>query len=190
MSSEEFAVGIVSGAVTGGIANGTVAVINGRNFWTGHRISIGAVGGIGGETAAVQSETSTTQQSASNQQSTNNQSTSTQQGTSAQQKTKPMQRHHFATNKNQKFTPKMERIALDYGLSLDGEWNIELLPHQGRHPDFYHRWVLEEMRGINSISNLSQSEFIRQFEIRVIEPVRQNPNMLYKRYWMELYFGL
>ena len=51
---------------------------------------------------------------------------------------KPLQRHHFLTDKNRKFTPRFKDITDKYGLNLDGDWNVELLPHQGRHPNDYH----------------------------------------------------
>jgi hypothetical protein len=42
---------------------------------------------------------------------------------------KPIQIHHFATNKNKFYTPKMNEIAKEYGLDLDGLWNKEVMPH-------------------------------------------------------------
>ena len=56
---------------------------------------------------------------------------------------KPYQQHHFATNKNKTYTPEMKRIAEKYNLDLDGDWNKELLPHMGKHPNYYHEWVIE-----------------------------------------------
>ncbi|MGE6259921.1 hypothetical protein ACQKCU_18915 [Heyndrickxia sporothermodurans] len=46
--------------------------------------------------------------------------------------TKPLQKH-YATNKSNKYTPKIESITKKYGLDLDDEWKKELLPHQGRY---------------------------------------------------------
>ena len=57
---------------------------------------------------------------------------------------KPLQNHHFATNKNEKFTPQFEEITKKYNLDLNGDWNIEKLPHQGRHPNDYHKFVLKK----------------------------------------------
>ena len=91
---------------------------------------------------------------------------------------KPLQEHHYATNKNKKFTPEMEKIAQKYGLNLDNEWNKDLLPHIGRHPNAYHEWVLEQMRIIDNMLNMNQQQFINQFEIRVKQPIRNNPDML------------
>ena len=97
---------------------------------------------------------------------------------------KPNQNHHFATNKNKQFTPEMQRIAEEYGLNLNDDWNTMSLPHQGRHPNAYHQWVLENMYDIRNTPNMNPELFKIQFNQRVIQPVRQNPNMLYKNYWL------
>jgi hypothetical protein len=39
----------------------------------------------------------------------------------------------------------MEAIADRFGLSLDDAWNTARLPHQGRHPNVYHEFVLRSM---------------------------------------------
>jgi hypothetical protein len=95
----------------------------------------------------------------------------------------PQQLHHFATNKSQKWTAQMEDIAGSYGLDLDDAWNKQLLPHQGRHPDAYHEWVLERMEEIDEIAQGDRGQFIQLFEELVIEPVQENPQMLRKSYW-------
>jgi len=100
-----------------------------------------------------------------------------------EQKSKPYQNHHFATNKNKKYTPEMEEIASHYGLDLNDSWNIEKLPHVGRHPNEYHNWILNQMREIDMTPGMNQEYFIQQFEIRVKQPVRNNPDMLNKNYW-------
>ena len=46
--------------------------------------------------------------------------------------TKPNQVHHFATNKSKKYTSQFESITKKYGLELDGDWNKQSMPHQGR----------------------------------------------------------
>lgn len=61
----------------------------------------------------------------------------------------PTQMHHFATNKNSKYTPMMKEITDKYGLDLDGDWNKAPMPHIGRHPNAYHLWVLNQMQTIN-----------------------------------------
>ena len=77
----------------------------------------------------------------------------------------------------------MEEIVKKYNLKLDDEWNIEKLPHRGRHPNAYHAWVLEQMRIIDMTPRMNQELFIEQFNLRVKLPVQQNPNMLRKNYW-------
>jgi hypothetical protein len=96
---------------------------------------------------------------------------------------KPTQEHHFATDKNKKFTPQMKAIASKYGLDLNEDWNKQSLPHQGRHPNAYHNFVLEQMRIIDAMPNMNQQQFINLFNLNVRQPVVNNPNMLYKNYW-------
>jgi hypothetical protein len=96
---------------------------------------------------------------------------------------KPSQEHHFATDKNKKFSPEMEKIADKYGLDLDDAWNKEFLPHQGRHPDAYHQFVLEEMRAADVAAAGDRPTFLRMFEQNVKDVVRQNPGMLTKEWW-------
>ena len=99
------------------------------------------------------------------------------------QPAKPVQKHHFATNKNKVYTPQMEKIANKYGLDLNGEWNMEKLPHQGRHPNEYHKFVLDQMKLIDRMPDMNQMKFIDHFEQKVKVPIRNNPDMLYKKYW-------
>lgn len=40
----------------------------------------------------------------------------------------------------------LEEIANRYELDLDDAWNKDLLPHQGRHPNAYHEYVLDSMK--------------------------------------------
>lgn len=98
---------------------------------------------------------------------------------------KPMQVHHFATDKNKTFTPEMDKIAGQYNLDLNGDWNKQALPHLGRHPNAYHQWVLDQMRIINAMPNMNQQNFIIQFDLMVKQPVIKNPDMLYKAYWQQ-----
>jgi len=95
----------------------------------------------------------------------------------------PTQTHHFATDKNSQYTLEMENIAQKYGLDLGGDWNKASMPHQGRHPNKYHEWVLNQMRTIDATPNMNQQLFIKQFNLNVRQPVLANPFMLRKKYW-------
>ena len=97
---------------------------------------------------------------------------------------KPNQIHHFATNKNKKYTPQFERITKKYGLDLDGNWNKKRLPHQGRHPNAYHEYILEQMKKCDNYAKGNQNKFLSSFE-KTKRKVVNNPDMLYKRYWNE-----
>ena len=46
---------------------------------------------------------------------------------------------------------------------------------------------LKEMNFITTIPEIDKTEFIQQFDLRVIQPVKQNPEMLYKKYWIDKY---
>ncbi|MBC2148025.1 hypothetical protein HCB26_09460 [Listeria booriae] len=100
-------------------------------------------------------------------------------------KVKPMQMHHYATNKSKTYTPQIEEVTTKYGLKLDDIWNKELLPHQGRHPNAYHDFILDNLKQIDEISQGDPILFKELFEAVKLE-VRNNPDMLYKEYWNQL----
>lgn len=77
----------------------------------------------------------------------------------------------------------MSDIADKYGLKLDGDWNKELLPHQGRHPDKYHKFVLEGMNKAADKAGSDTNKFLKLFDKYVKEPVRNNPDLLRKAGW-------
>ena len=52
-----------------------------------------------------------------------------------------LQKHHYLTNKNDEFTPRIKKITDKYNLDLEGSWNKELLPHCGRHAKEYHKYM-------------------------------------------------
>ncbi len=93
------------------------------------------------------------------------------------------QLHHFATNKNSKFTQQMEDIAEKFGLKLDEAWNKELMPHLGRHPDAYHDFVQQGMQDAAVGAGTSQAKFLELFNQYVKTPVIENPGMLRKAWW-------
>jgi RHS repeat-associated protein len=95
----------------------------------------------------------------------------------------PEQIHHFATNKSQKWTDRMVEIAQKYGLDLDDVWNKSPMPHQGRHPNAYHEWVLEQMRLVDEIAQGDKELFLDLFDAQVKQEVLEHPEMLRKRFW-------
>ncbi len=100
--------------------------------------------------------------------------------------TKPKQMHHYSTNKSKTYTQALKDITDKYGLDLDDDWNKELLPHQGRHPNEYHEFVLDEVRNIDNIANGNKEIFLELYESDVKSVIRANPNMLYSSYWKGL----
>ncbi len=99
---------------------------------------------------------------------------------------KPNQVHHFATDKSKTYTQAFKDIADKYGLDLDADWNKDLLPHQGRHPNAYHDFVLDEMRNIDNIANGDKDIFLDLYESEIKNVIQDNPDMLYSSYWKGL----
>ena len=95
---------------------------------------------------------------------------------------RPNQVHHFASNKSSKYTSQFESITKKYGLELDDAWNKELMPHQGRHPNAYHDWMLEELQTIDKVADGNRDVFLQMFEDVKIT-VKENPDMLRKAFW-------
>lgn len=73
----------------------------------------------------------------------------------------------------------IDKLCLD----LNGSWNKEALPHLGRHPNDYHKFVKEEMDKAADMAGNNVELFLYYFEKNVKEKVRNNPDMLYKNYW-------
>lgn len=95
----------------------------------------------------------------------------------------PMQMHHFATNKNSVFTPRIQSIADRYGLDLDEAWNKELMPHLGRHPNAYHEFVLDGMELASREAGGDTAKFLELFDQYVRQPVLDNPELLRSSGW-------
>ena len=96
---------------------------------------------------------------------------------------KPQQVHHYATNKSKTYTPQFEEITKKYNLDLDSKWNKDLFPHQGRHPNLYHDYVLESMKQFDEIAQGNKDIFLQLYE-SLKTNIKNNPEMLYKDYWI------
>jgi len=95
---------------------------------------------------------------------------------------KPNQLHHFATNKNKTYTPQLKEVANKYDLKLNDSWNKEMLPHQGRHPNEYHEYVLNSMKQFDEIAQGNKDVFLKLYD-GLKKNISSNPEMLYKNYW-------
>lgn len=104
----------------------------------------------------------------------------------SQSTTKPEQVHHYATDKSKTYTQSFKDITDKYELNLDADWNKELLPHQGRHPNAYHDFVLDEMKNIDNVAQGNKDIFLDLYESEIKSIVRENPDMLYSKYWKNL----
>ena len=56
------------------------------------------------------------------------------------------------------------------------------MPHQGRHPNAYHDWILEELQSIDKVAKGNSNVFLELFE-GIKNTVKENPNMLRKSFW-------
>jgi hypothetical protein len=57
------------------------------------------------------------------------------------------------------------------------------MQHVGRHAHEYHDWILNRLKMIDKMSNGNVDLFMKNFEIYIKEPVRNNPPMLYSDFW-------
>ncbi len=94
----------------------------------------------------------------------------------------PEQMHHFATNKNKKYTPKFNDIVSKYGLNLDDPWNKGMMKHRGKHPYIYHDYILYKMRKCDITAEGDVEIFKKEFEI-VKKKIIDNPYILRKAFW-------
>ncbi|WP_414703564.1 AHH domain-containing protein [Pseudalkalibacillus sp. SCS-8] len=67
-------------------------------------------------------------------------------------------------------------------LDLDDTWNKEYLPHQGRHPNAYHDYVIDNLRTCDNLAKFDGNKFLRLFE-GLKNEIRIKPDMLYKDFW-------
>jgi RHS repeat-associated protein len=168
---------LITNTIVGGTFGGLSSVSNGGDFWEGAWSGVkmgmvtGTISGLGGAVTYAKENNVNILSGKPNSEITKPVTS------------KPNQNHHFATDKNKQFSPEMQRIAEEFGLNLNDDWNTMSLPHQGRHPNAYHRWVLENMYEIRNTPNMNPDLFKLQFNQRVIQPVMSNPNMLYKNFW-------
>ena len=100
--------------------------------------------------------------------------------------TKPNQVHHYVTNKNKTYTSQFENITKKYKLDMYGKWNKDFLPHQGRHPNEYHDYMLDNLQKIDKLANGDKTKFLKLYE-QLKNRVKTNPNMLYKDFWKKKY---
>ena len=94
-----------------------------------------------------------------------------------------MHNHHYLSNKHSQFTPQFEEITSKYGLDLNGSWNIDSLPHMGRHATQYHQYMIESITRIDAVAQGNVNIFLSQFEATKAV-IRANPAMMYKGLWM------
>jgi len=95
---------------------------------------------------------------------------------------RPMQRHHVVPKGGKEFGPKYEAILSRYNLSVLDEWNIRVMPHQGRHPKEYNKWILELLEKADDVACGDQGKFL-EFIKPFLDNVQEHPEVLLKEYW-------
>ncbi len=68
-------------------------------------------------------------------------------------------------------------------MDLRKAWNVHRMPHLGRHPDAYHRWVLQRLNTIHEEAKLDKTRFMELYHEYLVNPVKANPDMLDAIYW-------
>ena len=56
---------------------------------------------------------------------------------------------------------------------LDDAWNKDLLPHQGRHPNAYHEYVLDSMKQFDNIAQGDKDIFLKLFDNLTFDNISQ-----------------
>ena len=97
---------------------------------------------------------------------------------------RPMQTHHGVPNGGQKWSGKYEEILDQYDLSVLDEWNERLMPHVGRHPDEYNKWIYQQLRDAHDYAQGDQGKFLAYMK-NILDLVQQHPEMLLKEYWRQ-----
>ena len=95
---------------------------------------------------------------------------------------KPVEKHHFLTNKNKKWTPEFKKVTDKYNLDLNGKWNIQEMAHRGRHATEYHKAMLEQVQQIDKIANGNKDIFLKLFD-GLKQKIIDTPESLYKAFW-------
>gem|GEM_PF-4212265 len=95
--------------------------------------------------------------------------------------------HHIASNKHfTQYTAQFDEIAEKYGLKLNGDWNkmpVSNIHHYSKHPEDYHRFVLQGMQKAEQEAGASKDQFLKLFNEYVKEPLMKNLDMLNKTGW-------
>ena len=95
--------------------------------------------------------------------------------------TSKTEKHHIASNKNQKYTPQFKEITDRYNMSLNAKENIiSLEGHSGRHTNAYHNFVLISLRELDAIADQNCQVFYEGFKV-LVEFIRENPWLPYAK---------
>jgi RHS repeat-associated protein len=95
---------------------------------------------------------------------------------------KPDQNHHVVAQGEKAFRDSYDEVLNKYDLSIDDEWNIVVMPHQGRHPKAYYMWVAEKLALADRIAQGNKKVF-EDFMKELAEYVKKHPELLTKEYW-------
>jgi RHS repeat-associated protein len=100
----------------------------------------------------------------------------------AKAQSRPLQRHHGVPRGGKKWGPKYEEILEEYDLGILDDWNVRTMPHLGRHPDEYSRWIYEHLQNAHRIAKGDQGVFLAYMK-DVLDLVERSPEMPLKEWW-------
>lgn len=97
----------------------------------------------------------------------------------------PIETHHLASDKHLSYyTPQFLDFLSAYPtLSLNQSWNLLSMKHKGRHPNEYHKWVLDRMDEADAVAQGDPTVFVAEFTARVTDLVEASPLMIRAGYW-------
>ncbi len=74
----------------------------------------------------------------------------------------------------------MGDISKQYGLDLNGARNKAAMPHLGRHPEAYHKFVFQNMQRAATEAGGNLAKFLQLFDQYVKQPLLQNQTVYIK----------
>jgi len=92
------------------------------------------------------------------------------------------QNHHFLTNKHKTFSKDFIRLIKPYNLSLNWNWNKQLMRHSWRHAEKYHKFMLTQIENIHKIAKWNKNIFLKEFN-KLKQYIIKNPDILQKKWW-------
>ena len=91
------------------------------------------------------------------------------------------EKHHVASNKNQRYTPQYKEIFDRYNMLLNAKENIVPLEgHSGRHTNAYHNFIFTSLCELDAIAKGNSQVFYEGFMV-IVDFLRENPWLPYAK---------